>query len=580
MKLQGTLALAGLFWAGLGTAATPAPTPAPAETFLPDTAVLARVEDRAITAFRFVDAFFASDPEFRPTMDSTGRAKFLQSLVNQAVLGLVATEANRPLGFEDRLRLREESNRILSNALYQRAVLDSVTVTDADVQRAYEQCKTELRISEIVVSDEQEAHRLRREIAAGRIAFAEAARRHSTGPERARGGDRGWENRLTFSPMVLAGKVWTLRKGQMSAPLRSRDGYHIVRVEDARPYRVGAFEVVGRGLRRDLRGAAAEERAARLQRLMADEIGLATDSANVAFAARAFQLANRKDPQADDTPTLELGAVTPTFAPEDTGRVLARWRDGALSLGRFMNVYLSFSPLVRPNINDFSLFREQVVSTVLSPYMPLLAVRRGLDKDPAVVAELARREEQLRVEHLYEDSVASRVWVRPEERRAYYEKHRNLYVTYPEARFATLVRSTKAGIDSVAERLRAGAFLPDLIRADSLAGHVSGSVQSRSGGDRGTPYYKVIFEELRPGQFSVSGPDKNGDWLVIQLLEYVPERQMSYKEAEHYVDESLTNMAAEKLLDDLIARHRARFRIVTHPEKLMQVRLVDPAHES
>lgn len=565
--------------AALAAAAMALPTRARAEDFLPDSVVLLRVGDRSVSVARYVDAYFASNPEYRPRPDSAGRVEFLESMVNQLVLGIVATEANRPLGFEDRLKLREINDRIYSNLLYQRAVLDSIRVTDDDVRKAHEQCRTELHLHEIVVAEESEAARLRRQIASKKIEFGEAARHHSIAREAAAGGDLGWVNRLRYTPVVLAPAIWNLKPGELSRPLRSREGYHLIRVAERRAVAPGAIEALQRGLKNQLRSIAAEARASVLQGQMAREVGLVVDTANVRWAAERFIASSRVNRE-DNTFTLEVNAVLPTFEPADTGRVLARWSEGSLSLDQFLQRYTELSPLTRPNINDYALFREHVVGTALSPYMPVLAKRRGLDRDPLALAEVARREEEIRVEHLYEDSVASRVWIRPEDRKAYYEKNRNQYVTYPEVRYAVTVRHTRAGIDSVAETLRAGGFLPDLIRADSLAGVTTGSVRHRSAADRGSPYYKVLFEELREGEFTVSGPDRDGDWIAIQLLQYVPERQLSYREAEHYVDESLTNLEAERLLKGLIQRHRARFRIEMHPELLMRIHLTDPVARS
>lgn len=571
MNQQGLLALAGL----LAAASVAVPARAGARDYLPDSTVLARIEDRVVTVARFVDAYFASDPEFRPQPDSLGRVKFLESLVNQNVLGHVARRAGRTLTFEDRLKLREIQNRTWSNMLYQRAVLDSVVVTDRDIARAYDQCKYELRLQEIVISDGDLAGRVYREVKGGTLAFADAARRYSESRERASGGELGWVHRLRYAPAVLAPRIFDMKVGTLSEPMRSRDGYHIVRVAERRAVKPGAFEVLRKALRNQLTMIGAEGRAARLQRQMAAEIGLVVDTANVRWAAGKFVAANelKRD---ENVFTLELSTTIPDFGPADSGRVLARWNEGQVSLRGFMNRYSAYSPLARPNINDYALFREQVISMALEPYMAVLAVRRGIDQDPVSVAEVERKEEQILVEHLYEDSVASRIWIRPEQRREYYEKNRNLYVTFPEVRFASMFRSSRAGVDSVSETLRTGGFLPDLIRADSLAGHTSGTVQSRSAAERGTPYYKIVFEELRPGEFTVTGPDKNGDWAILQLLEYTPERQLPYEQVEHYVDESLTNIEAEKLLDALIARHRAALRIESHPEHVMRVHLIDP----
>jgi hypothetical protein len=107
--------------------------------FLPDTTVLLRVGDRVTRIRDFVDDYFGSYAEFRPPPDSAGRVEFLQSLINKEVLGLTALGIDRPLGLEDRTLLRADTERVLANVLYQRAVRDSVTVTEENVNQAYAQ---------------------------------------------------------------------------------------------------------------------------------------------------------------------------------------------------------------------------------------------------------------------------------------------------------------------------------------------------------------------------------------------------------------------------------------------------------
>jgi hypothetical protein len=172
--------------------------------------------------------------------------------------------------------------------------------------------------------------------------------------------------------------------------------------------------------------------------------------------------------------------------------------------------------------------------------------------------------------------VQSRVWIKPEERRRYYDEHLAQYITYPVARYAAIVRESRAGADSVAARLRKGEKAADVLRADSLGGMVSGSIKETRDEGRGGQYQKILFGELRPGQATVVGPDKEGTWMVVQLLEFDPGRQLPYEQVELLVDESLQNIRAEEMLKALIERLRKRYRIESHPELVMRVHLADP----
>jgi hypothetical protein len=308
--------------------------------------------------------------------------------------------------------------------------------------------------------------------------------------------------------------------------------------------------------------------------MMAADVDLKVDSANVAWAAKQFVSAHSSTDE-DGSPVLAIDASVPEFTPADTARVLARYRNGQLSLGQFAHAYSDITPMMRPNVNDYWLMRDQVISTALDPYMSQLAVRKGYDKDSLVVSLLEKRREGLLVEHLYADSIESKVWIRPEERQRYYEENKKSYVTFVHVTYATVVRNSRAGIDSIVARLKAGETSRDIQLADSLVGLVNmGTYAERLESDHGTPYYKVLFEELRQGQWTVDGPDKQGRFAVIQVISRQEPRQLSYKEAEQYVDESLHNIKAEARLKEFLARQRKKYPVVSHPEWVMRVHFV------
>jgi hypothetical protein len=146
-------------------------------------------------------------------------------------------------------------------------------------------------------------------------------------------------------------------------------------------------------------------------------------------------------------------------------------------------------------------------------------------------------------------------------------------------RFAAIVRKTRAGADSLVARLKAGEPAAAILKADSLGGFVSGSVRSLREDDRGEVYYKILFEEMRPGNVEVVGPDKSGDYLVLQKLAHEPNRPMKFEEVQGPVDESAQAIKAEQVFKQFVARHRVKHDVELHPELLMRVLLTDPTVE-
>jgi hypothetical protein len=84
---------------------------------------------------------------------------------------------------------------------------------------------------------------------------------------------------------------------------------------------------------------------------------------------------------------------------------------------------------------------------------------------------------------------------------------------------------------------------------------------------------------MKTGSISLEGPDSEGGYAVLRMLDYNSGRQLSFDEADRYVTENLTNIAEEKLFKQFLARHRRRYKVVSHPELVARVALRHPASE-
>lgn len=103
---------------------------------------------------------------------------------------------------------------------------------------------TQLRVAQILLplSDTanpaeplQQANKLREEIRAARLTFADAARQHSTAPSRETGGDIGWIERHHPMPEDFSKIAFALKKTEVSQPFASPFGVHLVTVLDEKP---------------------------------------------------------------------------------------------------------------------------------------------------------------------------------------------------------------------------------------------------------------------------------------------------------------------------------------------------------
>jgi parvulin-like peptidyl-prolyl isomerase len=78
------------------------------------------------------------------------------------------------------------------------------------------------------------AAKVRGEITSGKTSFAEAAKRSSEAPSRESGGDIGWIERHRPMPEDFSRAAFALKKGDLSEPLESTFGVHLITVLEER----------------------------------------------------------------------------------------------------------------------------------------------------------------------------------------------------------------------------------------------------------------------------------------------------------------------------------------------------------
>ncbi|NQU21835.1 MAG: peptidylprolyl isomerase [Candidatus Nealsonbacteria bacterium] len=128
---------------------------------------------------------------------------------------------------------------------------------------------TELSVSQILLRPDAAgakttAESIRGEIVAGKIDFAEAARKHSAAPSGKDGGRLGWIARHDAMGETFSRAAFALQVGQVSKPVVTRFGVHLIRCDEIKPGNKTAADAgaqLEEALARELLG-----RLARLQR--------------------------------------------------------------------------------------------------------------------------------------------------------------------------------------------------------------------------------------------------------------------------------------------------------------------------
>jgi peptidyl-prolyl cis-trans isomerase C len=174
------------------------------------------------------------------------REYLINYLIDVIVLSQAAEQqklADRP---EVKHRLAFDRNRLLMESLLQdtgRAAL-SETAEHQVYDEAIKQVKNEEEVHarHILVPTEDEAKAILAQLKGG-ADFAALAKEKSKDPGAAEGGDLGYFTKDQMVP-EFAAVAFKLDKGQLSDPVKTQFGWHIIKVEDKRIKPTPAFEQV------------------------------------------------------------------------------------------------------------------------------------------------------------------------------------------------------------------------------------------------------------------------------------------------------------------------------------------------
>jgi peptidyl-prolyl cis-trans isomerase C len=207
-------------------------TPAPATDYDAST-VLATVDGTEITLGHVIALRNQLPPQYQNLPDETLMTGLVDQLVNQQLLAATTGE-------EEPLAVRLHLENVRREALAGHAVEAAVegAVDEAKVQAAYEEATAEFQpapeynASHILVETEERAQELKAELEAG-ADFAELAQANSSDGSAAQGGELGWFGEGRMVPEFEAA-VRELEVGEVSDPVQSQFGWHLIKLNEKR----------------------------------------------------------------------------------------------------------------------------------------------------------------------------------------------------------------------------------------------------------------------------------------------------------------------------------------------------------
>ncbi|MEZ5925945.1 MAG: peptidylprolyl isomerase [Hyphomicrobiaceae bacterium] len=238
MILSRSLRTAALLAVAVGVLAGPAAA---------DDPVLVTVDGVNITESQIKLAEDEIGPELAGMPEAQRRRVLVEYLVDNQLMAAAGTKDNLGEGEAFEARLAYYRGRALRDAFFEKNVTSLVTEAEAkkiyDDQVAKVPPQDEVRARHILVKTEEEAKEVLEMVRRGDD-FGEVAKEKSLDKgSGANGGDLGYFSRgQMVKPFEDA--AFALKAGDVSEPVESQFGWHVIKVEDARQKPLPSFETV------------------------------------------------------------------------------------------------------------------------------------------------------------------------------------------------------------------------------------------------------------------------------------------------------------------------------------------------
>ncbi|WP_027633484.1 peptidylprolyl isomerase [Clostridium hydrogeniformans] len=184
-----------------------------------------------------------------------GREQLLEQMISFELMYNYGKELGTDSS-EEYLNQVEKAKKDLLTQIVIGNELSKVEISDDEAEKYYNDNKENFKEMEqvqakhILVETEEEANEVAKKIAEG-LSFEEAAQSHSSCPSSQNGGDLGFFTRGRMVP-EFEEAAFKLNLGEVSAPVQTQFGFHLIKVEDKKEERVKPLEEVKEVIKQNL----------------------------------------------------------------------------------------------------------------------------------------------------------------------------------------------------------------------------------------------------------------------------------------------------------------------------------------
>jgi parvulin-like peptidyl-prolyl isomerase len=531
--------------------------------------VVAKVGDRKIMLEEVTRYFDRAGVQFiSAEMEIQTKRDMLDSLVNQNLLIIGAYESNLENQEEVLSVIEGEKGKFLLDVLFEKVILSKIEPSEAEIKEWYTRSNEEINANHILVDSLSVAEEVLQKLKDGAV-FEELAVEYSIDPSAKRNqGDLGW---FTWGTMVdnFQEAAFSMQPGDVSAPVKTQFGYHIIKVVDRRELERRPSYEEAKG---QIQNMISERRKRTLMQEYAENLEkqypITVENPTCDF------LLNKLEFLYPDTiggrPRWRNNIDPAQLDQEEKSLVLGSYDGGQLSIGDYLNNIRRVPEDKRPDFDNFEELGKVIFQMSFMDILNLEAKKMGLEDSEEYKEKLRRFMELAMADVMRNDSIPYAVEIDEGEVQEYYDSH-------PED-FTTPLRFHLLEIQ-VADEAMAQKYV-STIRTENEFKKTAGNVTLRPGkkavsGDLGIildRQYPELFKaanELKQGH--VAGPvSAGGKFSVIWVKERHEAELQEIDVSRRRIIDNLTKEKGDALYREWIENMKKRFPVEVFENVLLE----------
>jgi peptidyl-prolyl cis-trans isomerase C len=203
-----------------------------------------------------------SAPDFN-SFDENIRQNVLRGVISERLIYAEAVKSGVDKDAEVKKRIAAVEKQVVMQAFMEQKAKN--LVTDDQLKAAYAEKvaaakgQEEVKARHILVATKEEADKIYEQLKKSKGAdFEKVAKEKSTDKgSGVNGGELGWFTKDKMVP-AFADAAFKLKKGEISEPVKSDFGWHVIQVEDRRPLQVASFDDMKESLKNEVANKAVQ----------------------------------------------------------------------------------------------------------------------------------------------------------------------------------------------------------------------------------------------------------------------------------------------------------------------------------